>query len=101
MSALATHSKPSRWPTADKKRSGPPGPSFASAISGGQSRTQAVKCGQNLLLSPLVRQGSRSEFGDVPWPNADKMETTALAELAENAEENVKRLCCDDVLLAS
>jgi hypothetical protein len=29
------------------------------------------------------------------------MEKKALAELAENAEENVKRLCRDDVLLAS
>jgi hypothetical protein len=40
---------------------------------------EAAIAGQNLLLSPLVRQGSRSEFGDVPWPNADKMEDERMA----------------------
>jgi hypothetical protein len=67
--------KTSRWPTADKSAPGPRRTSFALASSPGQGRTGPVKCGQNLLLSPLVRQRSRSEFGGVAWTNADKMET--------------------------
>ena len=34
-----------------------------------------------------------SGFGGVPWTEADKMKTKALAELAENAEENVSNQC--------
>src|SRR5438132_481685 len=76
--ALAAGAKASRWPTADKKRSGPPRATLSLAISGGHGRTGTVIRGQNLLLWPLVRQRSRSEFGGVPWTKTDKMETRRL-----------------------
>ena len=52
------------------------------ADRGGHTRTESCCSG------PLFAK-TASGFGGVPWTEADKMKTKALAELAENAEENV------------
>src|SRR5438034_11731774 len=68
-------SKPSRWPTADNKRSGPPGPCFAWAISGGQSQIQAVKGGQDLLLRRLFARGRVATLATYPGQTRTKSRT--------------------------
>src|SRR5438552_13161895 len=75
------------WPTADKKRSW--SAKSAACLGGfrGQRRTGAVIRGHNPVALAACSPRPPERIGGVPRPKADKME--ALAELAENAEENV------------
>src|SRR5947208_585698 len=73
--AQAASEQEPRWSTADKRRSW----SAKGAACFGERRAakdgQRRSCaGTTLLVGSLVRQRSRSEFGGVPWPTADKME---------------------------
>ena len=61
---------------ADNKRSGPPGPCFAWAISGGQSRIQAVKGGQDLLLRRLFARGRVATLATYPGQTRTKSRTS-------------------------
>src|SRR5438128_12676353 len=79
----------SRWPTADKKSSR----SAKSAACFGELQRPKPDKGGHTRTQPccLARLSAKTAngIGGVPRTKADKMETKALAQLAENAEENV------------
>src|SRR5438876_1611254 len=71
--AQAASEQEPRWSTADKRRSWSAKVAACWRAAGGQGQRRSC-AGTTSPFRSLVRQRSRSEFGGVPWPTADKME---------------------------